>query len=76
MYLPSSSPNGVKSVIYFSDSASEGLSNSLTALPHATKVSLALFCERLLRLQLSHTSARPHRVTNTLRNRASCHIVP
>jgi len=33
------SPKDVDAVIYFSDRSSEGLSNSLVAFPHATKVS-------------------------------------
>jgi hypothetical protein len=34
-----SRPNDVNSIIYFSDNAPEGLSNSLVSLPHAVKVS-------------------------------------
>ena len=42
LYLKEPSrPDDVNSVIYFSDSAPEGLSNSLALLPHATKVSQA-----------------------------------
>jgi len=38
--LQASRPNDINSVIYFSDNAPEGLSNSLASLPHATKLGL------------------------------------
>ena len=73
-----SRPDEVKSVIYFTDNAPEGLSNSLASLRHATKVSQSSLQERNVYIDIEinqYVQAWSHCVLDSIHNGKTCNSV-